>query len=540
MKLRLCSVLLSVGLASVANADQRVIVVMKDAQSYLQARTGYALKSNGSFHIEHNLDYLNTFVGTVGSDADIENIKQQPGVMLVEKETFHPAPAPIRGYLGKPVTVKDVPGPRTPWGIVAVKAPQAWDKSKSGEGARVLVLDTGIDKDHPAIKANFERGQDFTGRSSGDDFADLVGHGTHVSGTVAAVLDQTGFTGVAPKAKLLMGRVCSTLGCSSSAIVQGINWGISQKVDVVSMSLGGAWSTPAERDAVAKADKAGVVVVAASGNDGSNKVSYPAALPTVIAVGAVAENLVKADFSQYGPELAVVAPGVDVLSCVPRGTGRDAEVSIDNGQSNDKVKSTSFQGAREVFQGETNVLVPAGLGKPEDFKGIDVKGKYALVSRGEILFSDKAKNAGAAGALGVVIYNNVPGLIQGALTADGTTLPVAAFMIEQAVGQKIITDIQAGKTVKATLKTIATDYTEFPGTSMATPHVSGVVALVRATNKALTPSQIKDLLKRTAQPLGPNEQNQYGAGLVNAEAAVNAAVQSRKVNSTPVEMTVIH
>ncbi len=171
-----------------------------------------------------------------------------------------------------------------------------------------------------------------------------------------------------------------------------------------------------------------------------------------------------------------------------------------------------------------NVLVPAGLGKPEDFAKIDVKGKYALISRGEIKFAEKVANAIAAGADGAVIYNNAPGLIQGALTEDGSVLPIAVFMIEKTVGEEIVKKISSGKTVSATLQTIATDYSAFDGTSMATPHVAGVVALIKAANKSLTGSQVKEILKRTAQPLGPNNNNEYGSGLVNAEAAVNAAL----------------
>ncbi len=162
-------------------------------------------------------------------------------------------------------------------------------------------------------------------------------------------MDPAGFTGVAPQAKILMGRVCSEQGCSNVAIAQGINWGITEKVDVISMSLGGMWSTPAERDAVLKADKAGVTVVAASGNNGSGKVSFPAALPSVIAVGAIDNTLKKADFSQYGPELAVVAPGVAVVSSVPQGTGREASVEISMDNKAAKVNASTFQGAKEIF-----------------------------------------------------------------------------------------------------------------------------------------------------------------------------------------------
>ena len=71
----------------------------------------------------------------------------------------------------------------------------------------------------------------------------------------------------------------------------------------------------------------------------------------------------------------------------------------------------------------------------------------------------------------------------------------------------------------------ATDYASFQGTSMATPHVAGVAALVRAANKSLTPAQVRDVLKNTATPLGPNDNNEYGRGMVNAEAAVAQAVQ---------------
>ena len=541
MKLTAFSLILSALLATTAHAE-RVIVIMKDQQTFKAANMAY--KTNGAYSlkgsgikasslssvdgkVEQSLENLNTLIVNAKDDVEISKLQADPAVAYVEKEVFHEAPRPVAGWLSAPApTTTTVPGPKTPWGILAVKAPQAWGVSNQGQGARVLVLDTGIDFNHPSLKANFEKGQDFTGDSSGDDITDHVGHGTHVSGTIAGVMDAQGFTGVAPKAKLLMGRVCSEQGCSNVAIASGINWGITQKVDVISMSLSGAWSTPAERDAVAKADKAGITVVAASGNDGTNKVSYPAALPSVIAVGAVDNTSKKADFSQYGPELAVVAPGVDVVSSVPQGTGRESSVSLTVGQKTAVVPSATFQGAREVLNGETNTLVDCGLGKPEDFTGKDVKGKYALISRGDIAFGDKIKNAIAAGATGAIIYNNAPGLLQGSLTSDGSTLPAAVFMVEQTVGQQLVAALKSKVAVSATVKTVATDYASFQGTSMATPHVAGVAALIKATNKKLTGAQVKAILKQTATALGPNSNNEYGSGLVNAEAAVNAAKQA--------------
>lgn len=539
MKRNVFVAILTVCLATAAQAE-RVIVIMKDKESFKAADRAY--KTQGSYslkgfklgarsadlakvdgEVEDSLEHLNTLIVDTSSESEIAKLKASPGVAYVEKEIFHEAPRPVKGFLGSAERSSRSTQKVTPWGIGAVKAEAAWAASNAGEGARVLVLDTGIDENHQSIRDNFEQGQDFTG---GNEYTDVVGHGTHVAGTVAGSLDASGFTGVAPKAKILAGRVCSENGCSNVSIAQGINWGIAQKVDVITMSLGGAWSTPAERDAVLKADRAGITVVAASGNDGTGKVSYPAALSTVIAVGAINSSLQKADFSQWGPELAVVAPGVAVVSSVPKGTGREASVEISVGNKSAKVTSTTFQGAKELLTPETNVLVPAGLGKPEDFAKVDVKGKYAFISRGEITFAAKVQEAIKAGAAGIVIYNNAPGLIQGALTDDGSTLPVGVFMVEQNVGQEIMKKIAAGQVVKATLQTKATDYAAFDGTSMATPHVAGVIALMKAANKSLTGKQVKKILQDTAQALGPNPNNEYGAGLVNAEAAVNAALQA--------------
>ncbi len=543
LKLFLFSVLGSVALSSMAQADQKVIVVMKDAKSFQIAHQAYLsqntimwksmqLEESSLNHIEDSLENLNTFIVNAKNDGEIENLKNNPAVQLVEKDVLHPLPKFIEKQFknslknlngtNRNFSMFDttLPGAKTPWGIMAVRAPQAWGKSNQGSGARVLILDTGIDKEHVSLKANFEQGRDFTGRSKGEDYSDLIGHGSHVAGTIAGVLDNSGFTGVAPQAKLLMGRVCSPLGCSTSAIIKGVNWGISEKVDVISMSLGGGFMTASEQDAVKKADTMGVSIVAASGNDGTEKVSYPAALATAVAVGAVDSNLKKAEFSQFGPELSIVAPGVDVISTVPRGTGRGAEVMIDNV----KVNSSSFSGAREVMNAETNVLVSVGFGKPEDYVGKDVKGKFVLASRGEIYFADKIKNALAAGAVGLIVYNNAPGLISGALSADGKVSPVAIFMIEQEVGKGLLEKLNAGQVVNATVHTLITDYMAFQGTSMATPHVSGVVALMKAANRNLTPDQVKIILQKTATVLGPNDKNQYGAGIVNAEAAVDASL----------------
>lgn len=555
-KLGLLLTFLIVGTAQASS--RRVLVMLKDKQAFNVAHQDieqmkamqshdihFQLPKNSIANVKailtDSLAQLNTMVMIVKDDQELAKLQANPQVLLVEKEMFHPTPKPFNGsisHLIRPTSfeMNSMPGLKTPWGIKAVNAIQAWPTANYGQGARIAVLDTGLDKNHPSIRANFEKGKNFvteTGAAE-DDIKDTVGHGTHCSGTIAGVADSTGFTGVAPRAKLLSGKVCGEEGCSNVSIAQGINWAVQEKVDVISMSLGGNMSTPSERMAIRSALNNGITVVAATGNDGVDSVSYPAALPGVIAVGAVDSQLKKADFSQYGPEVAVVAPGVDVVSSVPQGAGRESQVKISvNGQTT-VVKSTTFEGAKEMIDPQENILVDAGLGKPEDFAKVNVLGKFALVKRGDIKFVEKIENALNAGAAAVLIYNNQPGLLQGALTEDGSTLDIGVFMIEQTVGEQLIQNMTEGKNTKATLATIVTDYSSFDGTSMATPHVAGVAALIKATNKSLKPAQVKEILQTTATPLGPNEKNQYGAGIVNAEKAVELAKSKLTATDVPV------
>lgn len=549
-----------------ASAAERYLVVLKDrptfkaAQTMFEAKGEFSLRSadgsESSVAVENTLKNLNTLVVN-GSAAEIEKLRNSPGVAMIEKEIIHPLPRATRNYTfmkgllpqllapapgqpmpgqpapGQPMPAPGRPGPNRqqfvlpqPWGIASVRAPQAWAGSNQGRGARVMVLDTGMDVRHPLLQANFEKGQDFSGAPGSDkrDITDLVGHGTHVSGTIAGVGIPSGFSGVAPQAKILMGRVCSPDGCSNIAVAEGIEWGIKEKVDVISMSLGGAMSTPAEKAAVAKAEQEGVTVVAASGNDGTERVGFPAALPTVISVGAIDSSETRANFSQYGPELSVVAPGVDVISTVPQGMGRESVVFLTIGGKRGRVASVTFTGAKELSEPKDVEVVFAGFGKAEDMVKANVAGKYVLLARGEVKIPEKIDNAIKAKAAGVILFNNAPGLVHGALTQDGSTLPMPVVMLLQTTGQAIIDALKQGDHPMVSMVTARTDYDSFDGTSMATPHVAGVVALIKAANKNLKPAQVKEILQRTAKKLGPNTKNEYGAGLVNAEAAVRAAL----------------
>lgn len=577
----LLSLAVTMGISTAQAA--RFLVVVKNSQKLSQLQSLWTLGANQQMNrmlsnrvtvqnglqpqmtVENSL----TRVGAMVVDSDDANLaaKLTSSDVYVEKEVFHPAPKPLIGYhltqawdfsaaqplfetSGKHKPKKPKPTPEnpadptpapeaptapsasggTPWGITAVHAKAAWDLAHKGQGARVLILDTGVDRDHPALKGNIEDGKNFVGDNNAPyDYADHEGHGTHVSGTIAGLELTDGFSGVAPAAKLLMGRVCGTDSCSNIAVVQGIDWGIEEKVDVISMSLGGDFGTNAEKLATERAEAAGVVVVAASGNSGESHVGFPAAFPNVIAVGAVDSNLKKANFSQWGPELSIMGPGVAVRSSVPQGTGRDAQVSLGEGSDQlQSVNSAAFIGSARLDQPVALPLMDAGLGKPEDFQGKDFTGKMALISRGETPFVDKVKGALAAHAGGVVLYNNADGVIGSAATNDGSVLDIPVVMIEQKAGQQALAALKAGQTVQASVAVVGSDYATFDGTSMATPHVSGVVALIKATNSKLTPAQVRDVLKSTAiATTDVNDQNQYGAGVVDAEKAVAKASQLR-------------
>jgi len=557
-------------LAGPANANakqQRVLVKLKSQELFQTLTQAQAEKSNDNWgagskglmnhseiqkifpktkvNIQAHLEHLNSMVMTIDSKTDLELLRKNPNVEFADVEVFYPAPKPVLGAIYTPlIPDEDSRGAavsQTPWGIVMVRAFGAWALGGMGQGTRVLVLDTGIDKNHPAVKANFEEGKNFIGDATlvGEPgaqypvygpvnpakFADTEGHGTHVAGTIAASLFANGFSGVAPQSKYLMGRVCSPYGCSNISVAQGINWGIEKKVDVISMSLGGPWATPSERFAVVRAYAAGITLVAATGNDEKNTVSYPAALSQVIAVGAVDSTGTHAKFSQWGPEVAITAPGVDVISSVPVGTGRIARSQVSIGASAMSfIRSSVFQGSKAALTPEENDLVHVGLGKAEDFARASVSGKFALIQRGEITFKEKVANAIAAGAVGAVIYNHEDGLVNGVAADAGVTLPISIFGVEKKVGESLVQALQSGQTARARLYVQVTDYMSFNGTSMATPHVSGVIALMKSVNRSLTPSQIKAIIQKTAYAIADNPENRYGAGIINAEAAVQESM----------------
>jgi subtilisin family serine protease len=203
------------------------------------------------------------------------------------------------------------------WEITAFNLPSTWEKTQ-GEDVKIAVLDTGCDLSHEDLVENLLPGKNFV--SPGKPPIDDNGHGSHVTGIICACNNALGIVGVAPKAKVIPIKVLDSKGSGSLEIVaQGIRWAAEQKVDFITMSLGSPSTVSIVHQAIKYAHQKGCVVFCAAGNAGKTRqIFYPAAYPEVIGIGAIDETFNRANFSCTGPDLDFLAPGVKILSTVPK------------------------------------------------------------------------------------------------------------------------------------------------------------------------------------------------------------------------------
>jgi subtilisin family serine protease len=208
-------------------------------------------------------------------------------------------------------------------GVAQTGAPEAWDLGYDGTGTTVAVLDTGYDSDHPDLAGRVIDAKDFTDSGSPED---AEGHGTHVASTVAGTgaADQSK-RGMAPGAKLLIGKVLSFGGGQTSWIVGGMEWAVAQGADVVNMSLGSTVASdctdPLAQAAEMLSRQTKTLFVIAAGNSGMREtVSSPGCAPSVLTVGAVDAEGGVAGFSSRGPVLGnhgvkpdIAGPGVSII-----------------------------------------------------------------------------------------------------------------------------------------------------------------------------------------------------------------------------------
>lgn len=234
---------------------------------------------------------------------------------------------PDRGIQVPPPVARHRPPASRPWGVDFVDAPAAWPLTE-GEGTRVAVIDTGIDYRHPNLTTGIGIGVNLV--SPGSRPQDDSGHGTHVAGTIAARTGARtipGLVGVAPAATIYPVKAFDRNGMGSlSWVVEAIDWCIAMQASVVNMSFGLAKESQALSHALAHAARAGLVLVAAAGNRGqAGPVDWPARYPEVLAITALARGGAWADFSSRGQEVALAAPGHEVVSSWP---GRGHPVAL--------------------------------------------------------------------------------------------------------------------------------------------------------------------------------------------------------------------
>jgi len=265
-----------------------------------------------------------------------------------------------------------------PWSLRRLDVPAAWGRAM-GAGARVAVLDTGVDCTHPDLAPNCLPGYNVL--EPGAVPADDKGHGTHVAGIIAGALNWKGMVGVAPEASILPVKVLNSSGTGKiSDIITGMEWAVNNKADIINMSLGAPGYSEAQERAVKAAHDAGVLVVCAAGN-AAGPVDYPAAYAGAVAVTALDYADKLADFSCTGPQAGFAVPGVDIYSSYP-----DGKFEILSGTSQAAphlsglaalAVSLGVRGPDAVRAALANASVSLGLPQAQQGAGIPIASRLA-------------------------------------------------------------------------------------------------------------------------------------------------------------------
>lgn len=471
------------------------------------------------------------------------------------------------------------------------------DEGITGKGIQVGVLDTGIDYTHPDLKDSYKgyrtengkapktvdpstvKGWDFVSddadpmEATYDEWkssnlpeylngsAYYTSHGTHVSGTIAAQKENTvdyAVKGVAPDVDLYAYRVLGPYGSGmTDGVLAGIDKAVQDDMDVINLSLGAGVNDPLYPTSVAinNAMLSGVVSVVAAGNAGPNEktIGSPGTSAFGITVGA-------SDAAISIPAFKASA-GTKVFDFM-------------------KLLAKNFSDDLKVLEGKAYPVEYTGLGKPSDFTGEEINGKIALIERGEITFEEKVQNAKNAGATAVIIFNNTEGEIPTYIgentkyiptfqlsKADGEYLrgnPEAFLTFDQLSEVKTEGDsladfssrgpvnsnydikpdlVAPGVSIFSTYpefmnhpeagEDYSSSYARLNGTSMATPHIAGVAALMLQNNPELDPFAVKTVLMNAADDLKSDYSvYEVGAGRVDAYQAVHADVSFKILDKT--------
>ncbi|RNB89841.1 peptidase S8 [Brevibacillus fluminis] len=307
--------------ASPKVADGELIVRYKQ-QKKQQIHALHA--SSRATSIDGKTVLLKTDADTMEETA--ATLAKEPDVAFVEPNYIYHASESSSSRVGS--SAVDDPHYDDLWGLRAIDAPQAWDtlaswKGRQTEQVTVAVVDTGVDASHPDLAGRVLATGYNTVAGNTNTFDD-DGHGTHVSGTIAAVANNgIGVTGVAGSAnvRILPIKVLDDNGEGTALqIAQGVDKAVELGADIINMSLGGLGRSRLLEESIHNATQKGVLVVVAAGNETDDAEGYaPASFADVVTVASVDKENMPSYFSNYGSPIDMAAPGENILSTVPGG-----------------------------------------------------------------------------------------------------------------------------------------------------------------------------------------------------------------------------
>lgn len=302
--------------AAAEGSEQEVLIVYKnddgrEAALEQSAEVHHEFESVPAVSASVNPEELNDLV----RNPDIAYVERNVEFQVTDDELTPTGDSQVTGTSSTP-PANDVEKIR--WNYEQVAPQTMWQQGFTGAGVKVAVIDSGI-APHPELK--IVGGISTVGPDLSPNYVDDNGHGTHVAGIIAADSGSGRVAGMAPGVSLYAVKALGADGKGNlQDVVEGLDWAIQNKMDIINLSLGGDTDSQLLHDMVDKAANQGILVVASAGNSGSasnvdqDTVNYPARYDSVIAVAAIDQNLEHAAFSSAGPEVDIAAPGVDITS----------------------------------------------------------------------------------------------------------------------------------------------------------------------------------------------------------------------------------
>ncbi|TWX58564.1 S8 family serine peptidase [Colwellia hornerae] len=494
-------------------ADDRYIIKVDESKKGLVK--ALAKKLGGELKVDGKGFIAASFAGK--DLSQVKGLLNNPHIQMIEEDQRRLPLSVYSDTAGNPATTQ-----LTPYAVVQSQADQV--NFNAGAGMKVCIIDSGLDRSNQDFIWNNITGTNDSGTGNWDENGGP--HGTHVAGTIGAADNGFGVVGMAPGVDMHIVKVFNEAGWGySSDLAYAANICSGAGANIISMSLGGGGANSTEENAFKAFTDSGGLVVAAAGNDGNNVRSFPAGYSSVMMVGANDNNNAIADFSQFpsctsttttgkGKNrttttttdetvcVEVTAGGVDTLSTYPAGMATSASMSADGVAYASSAMENSGSVTANTFYMGTAESTNSGA-----------NGNVCLIDRGVISFHDKVQNCQNSGGVGAVIINNEAGMLSATLgDTNATTIPAVGVALEDRAA------LLASNTVDIAIG--ASDYGFMSGTSMATPAVSGMAALVWSNHNGCTGTEIRDALKATAEDNGAAGHDDYfGHGIVKAKAA---------------------